>query len=60
MVDVILYCSDLDYIFSEIVGEINLGYIYVQLGDMFKVECKKYGLLGVKFVSDLFGYVKIE
>ena len=60
MADAISHRSDLDYILSEIAGEINSGHIYVQSGDMPKAERKKHGLLGAKLASDPSGYVKIE
>ena len=32
--------ADLDYILSELAGEMNSGHIYVQSGDQVKVERK--------------------
>ncbi|MDC9520965.1 PDZ domain-containing protein [Pseudoalteromonas sp. Angola-31] len=60
MADAISHRSDLDYVLSEIAGEINSGHIYVQSGDMPKAERKNHGLLGAKLASDPSGYVKIE
>ena len=48
MADAISHRSDLDYVLSEIAGEINSGHIYVQSGDMPKAERKNHGLLGAK------------
>lgn len=51
--------ADLDYILSELAGEMNSGHIYVQSGDQEKVERKPGGLLGAELVADPSGYVKI-
>ncbi|MCG7541020.1 MULTISPECIES: S41 family peptidase [unclassified Pseudoalteromonas] len=52
--------SDLDYVLSEIAGEINAGHIYVQSGDVPTAERKKHGLLGAEISAHQSGYVKIE
>ena len=51
--------ADLDYVLSELAGEMNSGHIYVQSGDQVKVERKPGGLLGAELVPDASGYVKI-
>ena len=50
---------DLDYVFSEIAGELNAGHIYVQSGDMPKADRKKHGLLGAELVKHRSGYAQI-
>ena len=44
--------ADLDYIFSEIAGEMNAGHIYVQSGDQPEVERRDGGLLGAEVVRE--------
>ena len=51
---------DLDYVFSEIAGELNAGHIYVQSGDHPKADRKKHGLLGIDISVDPTGFIKIE
>lgn len=51
--------ADLDYILSELAGEMNSGHIYVQSGDQVTVERKQGGLLGAELVADPSGYVRI-
>ena len=48
--------SDLDYVLSEIAGELNAGHIYVDRGDEARVERKESGLLGAEFVRTDKGY----
>jgi len=43
---------DLDYIFGELVGELNTGHTYVNYGDFKKVPRLDTGLLGVEFKTD--------
>ncbi len=52
--------ADLDYIFQELVGEMNSGHIYVQSGDQRSVERKQGGLLGAELSQHGSGYVRIE
>lgn len=59
MADAVAHRTDLDYVLSEIAGEINAGHIYVQSGDAPKAERKKHGLLGAQIASHRSGYAKI-
>jgi len=43
---------DLDYIFGELIGELNTGHTYVNYGDFKKVTRVDTGLLGVEFKTD--------
>ncbi len=43
---------DLDYIFGEMVGEINVGHTYVNWGDFKRVKRVDTGLLGADIVAD--------
>ncbi|UCH98378.1 MAG: PD40 domain-containing protein [Candidatus Aminicenantes bacterium] len=43
---------DLDYIFSEMVAELNVGHAYVNYGDFKKVERMDTGLLGAELKAD--------
>jgi len=60
MVDAVAHRSDLDYVLSEIAGEINAGHIYVQSGDNPKAKRKEHGLLGVDISTHKSGYAKIN
>lgn len=51
--------QDLDYIFQELVGELNSGHVYVQQGDEAKVERTPGGLLGAQIDADPSGYFRI-
>lgn len=44
--------ADLDYIFGELVGEINVGHAYVNWGDFPRVDRVDIGLLGCEFEAD--------
>jgi len=44
--------ADLDFIFGEMVGELNVGHTYVNWGDFPRVERVDTGLLGVEFTAD--------
>jgi len=46
MADAIAHRADLDYVLSEIAGEINSGHIYVNSGDMPTSPRLQHGLLG--------------
>ncbi len=48
LVEHVAHRADLDYIFSEIAGEMNAGHIYVQTGDQPSVERRAGGLLGAE------------
>ncbi len=48
--------SDLDYVLSEIAGEVNSGHIYVERGDEPQIERKESGLLGAEFTRTNAGY----
>jgi len=43
---------DLDYIFGEMVGEINVGHTYVNWGDFQRVKRVDTGLLGADIIAD--------
>ena len=45
--------ADLDYIFGELVGELNVGHTYVNWGDFERVPRLNTGLLGAEFEADL-------
>ncbi|MEP0355737.1 S41 family peptidase [Paraglaciecola sp.] len=60
LVNAVAHRSDLDYILSEIAGELNAGHIYVQSGDTPKAERKKHGLLGAEVSTHLSGFAKID
>ncbi|TMN70636.1 protease [Pseudoalteromonas sp. S1727] len=60
MADAIAHRADLDYVLSEIAGEINSGHIYVNSGDMPRSERLQHGLLGAEISAHKSGYVKIE
>ena len=51
--------QDLDYLFQELVGEVQSGHVYVQQGDQPKVERMPGGLLGADIVADDSGYFRI-
>ena len=44
--------GDLDYIFGELVGELNVGHCYVNWGDFKEVERVDTGLLGADLEAD--------
>lgn len=52
--------ADLDYLFSEIAGEMNAGHIYVQSGDQPRPERFAGGLLGAEFAAHSSGYFKFS
>ncbi len=45
--------ADLDFLFGELVGELNVGHAYVNWGDFPRVERVEGGLLGAEFEADL-------
>jgi tricorn protease len=51
--------QDLDYLFQELVGEVQSGHIYVQQGDQPSVERTPGGLLGADIVADDAGHFRI-
>ncbi len=51
--------QDLDYLFQELVGEVNSGHVYVQQGDEPRIERTPGGLLGAEFAADASGYFRI-
>lgn len=44
--------ADLDFIFGEMVGELNVGHTYVNWGDFPRVERMDTGLLGAELTAD--------
>ncbi|CAI86116.1 putative protease [Pseudoalteromonas translucida] len=60
MADAIAHRADLDYVLSEIAGEINSGHIYVNSGDMPTSPRLQHGLLGAEISAHKSGSVKIE
>ncbi|ALS32444.1 tricorn protease [Pseudoalteromonas translucida KMM 520] len=60
MADAIAHRADLDYVLSEIAGEINSGHIYVNSGDMPISPRLQHGLLGAEISAHKSGFVKIE
>ena len=59
LADAVAHRADLDYVFSEIAGELNAGHIYVQSGDAPKVDRKKHGLLGAQLEKHASGFTRI-
>ena len=51
--------SDLDFIFGELVGELEAGHTYVQSGDEPEVERVEGGMLGAEFEADASGRYRI-
>ncbi|MBW8190357.1 PDZ domain-containing protein [Neiella marina] len=60
MADAVAHRADLDYVLSEIAGEINAGHIYVQSGDQPKAPRKPHGLLGAKISQHSSGFAQIS
>ncbi|MBQ4851198.1 S41 family peptidase [Pseudoalteromonas sp. MMG012] len=60
MAEAIAHRTDLDYVLSEIAGEINAGHIYVNSGDMPEATRLKHGLLGAQISAHKSGFVRIE
>jgi len=52
--------ADLDYLFSEMAGEINAGHIYVERGDEPQIERKPGGFLGAEISDDASGFFRID
>ncbi len=59
LVDFVSHRADLDYIFGELGGELSSGHVYVNWGDIPKVERIDGGLLGCELEADPSGYYKI-
>jgi tricorn protease len=51
--------ADLDYILSEVAGELNAGHVYVETSSDWKVKRVDNGLLGAEIVPDASGYYRI-
>ena len=51
--------QDLDYLFQELVGELQSGHVYVQQGDQPRIERTPGGLLGAEIVADGSGYFRV-
>lgn len=60
LADAVVHRADLDYVFSEVAGELNAGHIYVQSGDAPQASRKKHGLLGARLSQDESGYARID
>ncbi len=60
LVEHVRHRQDLDYIFSEIAGEMNAGHIYVQSGDEISVDRIDGGLLGAELEKHDSGYYRIS
>ncbi len=52
--------ADLDYLFSEVAGELNAGHIYVQAGDQPRPERVAGGLLGAELIAHSSGYFEFS
>ncbi len=52
LVEHVAHRTDLDYIFGELIGELNAGHTYVNSGDAITAERIPIGLLGCEFVAD--------
>jgi len=51
--------SDLTYVISEMIGELNVGHAYVGKGDIPEINKISLGLLGADLIRDKSGYYKI-
>jgi len=51
--------SDLDFLFSELIGELEAGHCYAQNGEEHRVERVEGGLLGVELDADVSGRYRI-
>jgi tricorn protease len=51
--------ADLDYLLTELAGEVNAGHVYVERGDESAVERRAGGLLGAEIVADDSGYFRV-
>ena len=60
LVDDVASRADLDYVFSELAGELNAGHVYVQGGDEAGPDRQPGGLLGAEIVADPSGYFRVE
>lgn len=52
LVEHVAHRTDLDYIFGELIGELNSGHTYVNSGDAITAERVPIGLLGCEFSAD--------
>ncbi len=52
LVSYLSHRADLDFIFGELVGELNTGHCYINWGDFPKVERIEGGLLGAELKAD--------
>jgi tricorn protease len=52
--------DDLDFLLSEMGGEISAGHVYVERGDEAAPERVENGLLGAEIVGDPSGYFRID
>ncbi len=59
LVPFVSHRMDLDYIFGELVGELNAGHTYVDWGDFKRVKRIEGGLLGCELEADPSGFYKI-
>lgn len=59
MAEAATHRTDLDYVLSEIAGEMNAGHIYVNSGDQPSVERQENGLLGAEFKKHKSGFFEI-
>lgn len=53
-------CLDLNYIIGEMIGELNCGYVYVNLGEMEQFKWINIGLFGVEIICDKSGFFCLE
>lgn len=60
LADAVAHRVDLDYVLSEIAGELNAGHIYVQSGDAPASERLKHGLLGATISRHSSGFARID
>jgi tricorn protease len=58
LVPFIAHRSDLDFIFGEMVAELEAGHTYVQNGEMPEIERVAGGMLGAEFKADQSGYYR--
>lgn len=60
MIDAASHRTDIDYVLSELAGELNAGHVYVQSGDQPTVERMDGGLLGAELSKSENGNYRID
>ncbi|HWW62332.1 MAG TPA: PDZ domain-containing protein, partial [Thermoanaerobaculia bacterium] len=60
LVPYVAHRVDLDYLLSEVAGELNAGHVYVETSTDWQVKRIDNGLLGADLASDPSGYIRIS